>query len=747
MASSTVGLATAEERIAVPFASNHEYLLAEMDWLRLVMHREVLRLKAANLLSPDPFRGLYLSDELVDSILSDWNAQRCGTSENSRNANAAELTVQIEKARMWIDECAEASREHGRPAEMDRLTDLCGLSEFDRKVLIAAIAVDLDQHFEEMYAWARNDITRKRPSIGLMLKLFCSSEEEEFRSRAAFLDGGALVRNRLVRIGDGTHESEAAFLAKSVRIDDRIAAFLMEQVGIDRRLRGFASVSVPTRALSSLHLPPDLQVKLKNLEHLDEPAVFYLCGQRGAGKRAIVEALCLEQHRSMLAVDLGRVAYEASAASEMLVFIHREAMLQGAEIFFAHAEALLEDGAVHLPLRSALEALRPLAGQRIFIAGEEPWPAAQTERGSAWVTLDCPIPAFADRVKLWQETLAGMEFQVDPDVDAALLANRFALTGGAIQEACADAARRLRLNGQVGDGISSKDLEAAARAQSTGGLRRFAEKIQSRGTWESLVLPPYVVRQLRDVCTAERHRQTVYSEWGFDQRLTSGKGLNVLFCGPSGTGKTMAAGILAQELGLDLYRIDLSVVVSKYIGETEKQLNLIFREARASNAVLLFDEADALFGKRSEVKDAHDRYANVEVAYLLQKMEEYEGVVILATNLRRNMDDAFTRRMSHIVEFPFPDAEQRERIWRSIFPSHAPVASDVEFGFLARQFELAGGNIRNIAVAAAFLAAEKQTKIGMEQCIVATALEIQKTGKLPSRSEFRDYYEMIRTHI
>jgi len=206
----------------------------------------------------------------------------------------------------------------------------------------------------------------------------------------------------------------------------------------------------------------------------------------------------------------------------------------------------------------------------------------------------------------------------------------------------------------------------------------------------------------------------------------------------------MAAGIIGRVLALDLYKIDLSSVVSKYIGETEKQLNQIFHEASSSNAILFFDEADALFGKRSEVKDAHDRYANVEVAYLLQKMEEYEGIVILATNFRRNMDDAFTRRMHHIIEFPFPDADLRERIWKGMIPGNAPLAEDVNFGFLARQFELSGGNIRNVALAAAFLAAESGGKICMEHFIRGTAREMQKLGKLPSRTEFREYYDLLR---
>jgi SpoVK/Ycf46/Vps4 family AAA+-type ATPase len=260
-------------------------------------------------------------------------------------------------------------------------------------------------------------------------------------------------------------------------------------------------------------------------------------------------------------------------------------------------------------------------------------------------------------------------------------------------------------------------------------------------------LPARPVQQLREVCAAEKYRHVVYTRWGYGGRVAHGKGLNALFCGPSGTGKTMAAGILARDLALDLYKIDLSTVVSKYIGETEKQLSRIFQEARSSNAILFFDEADALFGKRSEVKDAHDRYANIETAYLLQKMEEYEGIVILATNFRRNMDEAFTRRMHHIVDFPFPDAGMRERIWRGLVPPDAPLAGDVNFGFLARQFELTGGNIRNVALAAAFLAAEAGGEICMEHFILGVSRELLKLGRVLSRTEFHEYFDLVNQSV
>jgi SpoVK/Ycf46/Vps4 family AAA+-type ATPase len=228
----------------------------------------------------------------------------------------------------------------------------------------------------------------------------------------------------------------------------------------------------------------------------------------------------------------------------------------------------------------------------------------------------------------------------------------------------------------------------------------------------------------------------VYDEWGFDRKLSLGKGLNVLFAGPSGTGKTMAAEVLAGELGLDLYKIDLSTVVSKYIGDTEKNLARIFAEAATSNAILFFDEADALFGKRSEVKDAHDRYANIEIGYLLQRMEEYEGVVILATNLRKNMDEAFVRRMHFTVEFPFPNAQDRRRIWAHIWPEATPRSAELDADVLARRFELAGGNIRNIALAAAFLAASDGGVVTMAHLLHATRREYQKMGKIVTDGEF-----------
>jgi SpoVK/Ycf46/Vps4 family AAA+-type ATPase len=283
------------------------------------------------------------------------------------------------------------------------------------------------------------------------------------------------------------------------------------------------------------------------------------------------------------------------------------------------------------------------------------------------------------------------------------------------------------------------DLFAAARAQSGHDLAALSHKIEPKYTWEDIVLPDDALAQLHEVCQRVAHRHRVLGEWGFDRKLSLGKGVNALFAGPSGTGKTMAAEIIANALGLDLYRIDLARVVSKYIGETEKNLDRVFSAAENANAILFFDEADALFGKRSEVRDSHDRYANIEISYLLQKMEEYDGIAILATNLRQNLDDAFMRRLAFTVYFPFPDEASRRQIWTGIWtgiwPAETPLDSDIDLDFLARQFKLSGGNIKNIALASAFLAAEDKRPVTMAHLFQATRREHQKMGKVLSETE------------
>jgi SpoVK/Ycf46/Vps4 family AAA+-type ATPase len=329
------------------------------------------------------------------------------------------------------------------------------------------------------------------------------------------------------------------------------------------------------------------------------------------------------------------------------------------------------------------------------------------------------------------------------DVDITTLANKFNLSGGQIKDAIFTASNIAMVKNPGESELSMSDLYLGCKAQSNKNLATMAKKIEPHYTWNDITLPTDIKEQLKEISGYIEYKQTVYYEWGFEKKLSLGKGLNVFFSGPSGTGKTMAAEIIAGELGLDLYKIDLSSVVSKYIGETEKNLSRVFKEAETSNAILFFDEADALFGKRSEVRDSHDRYANIETNYLLQKMEEHEGIVILASNFKKNIDEAFMRRLNFNIVFPFPDEKLREKIWRNIFPDKTPIADNIDFSFLAN-FKITGGNIKNIVLSAAFLAAGDSHIIAMEHIIRAVKREFQKMGKLCTPGEFGQYYELVK---
>jgi SpoVK/Ycf46/Vps4 family AAA+-type ATPase len=373
---------------------------------------------------------------------------------------------------------------------------------------------------------------------------------------------------------------------------------------------------------------------------------------------------------------------------------------------------------------------------------------------SGVVVLPLDPPDYARRRDYWRISLAAQGVAPsEADLDA--LAERFRLAPSQISRAVLSAREQARwraaASGEIGEvagdpAVSVDDLFRAARAQFGHELAELTRKIAPTYTWDDIVLPATSLDQLREICQRVAGQHRVLDDWGFSRKLSQAQGVSALFAGASGTGKTMAAEVVASELGLDLYRIDLSAVVSKYIGETEKNLKRIFDAAEDGNAILFFDEADALFGKRSEVRDSHDRYANVEISYLLQEMEQYAGVCILATNLRQNLDDAFVRRLAFTVHFPFPDESHRLRIWQQIWPVDTPLDAGVDLGFLASQFKLSGGNIRNIALGAAFLAAAERGVVTMDHLTRATQREYQKLGKTLSAAELYGEPEASRSN-
>jgi SpoVK/Ycf46/Vps4 family AAA+-type ATPase len=341
-----------------------------------------------------------------------------------------------------------------------------------------------------------------------------------------------------------------------------------------------------------------------------------------------------------------------------------------------------------------------------------------------------------ERLALWEHELGAH----DPALDPASLAVHLALGPGQVRKAVRAAEASARMSGGP---VSADDLRRGVRAQNAAGLERLARRIEPEVTWDDLVLAPTVLRGLKEVAARARHRDTVLTDWRMRRGGGRGHGVTALFAGDSGTGKTMSAEVIASDLGLDLYTVNLATVVDKYIGETEKNLERIFAEAGGVNAVLFFDEADAIFGKRSDVRDAHDRYANIESAYLLQRLETFDGLAVLATNLRANIDDAFTRRLDAIIDFPEPTVELRVSLWQRCLAPPLPLGDDIDYQFLAASFEFAGGNIRSASTTAAYLAAAEGVSVGMQQLVAAVEQEYRKLGRLVLEREFGRYYSTI----
>jgi hypothetical protein len=426
-------------------------------------------------------------------------------------------------------------------------------------------------------------------------------------------------------------------------------------------------------------------------------------------------------------VDLDRFAAvgDPRAAAGLAV---REALLRGAGLVAGPVEHVAE-GNVHV-VRWLTEAEVPL-----LLFGASTWDPRWSTRNP--LAVDAPSLTVSNRVELWTRELAAVGPEATSGLDAAALAGHLALGPAQVRRAV-DAAR---VSAQQRDGrITAEDLRRGVRAQNAAGLERLARRIEPEVSWDDLVLAPTVRRALSDLTARARHRDRVLAEWRMRRGGGRGRGVTALFAGDSGTGKTMSAEVIAADLGLDLYTVNLATVVDKYIGETEKNLERIFAEAGGVNAVLFFDEADAIFGKRSEVKDAHDRYANIESAYLLQRLETFDGLAVLATNLRANIDDAFTRRLDAIVDFPAPTPELRRSLWVRCLAPPLPLAEDLDLDFLARAFEMAGGNIRSASTTAAYLAAAAGTAVSMQQVIAAVEQEYRKLGRLVLEREFGHFY-------
>jgi hypothetical protein len=602
------------------------------------------------------------------------------------------------------------------PPALIRLSRRLGLSPFERQVLFLCAAMELDTRIASLCAHAHDDTHQPYPTFALALTLF---------DRPAWDILSPERPLRYYRLIEISQPDAQPLTTSPLRADERIVNYMKGLNYVDDRLTSLLS---PLDDVGGrVGLPPSQQAVVEAITHRlrelllsDRRPAIQLLGPDSASKQLVAGHAAAALGLSLYRLPVELLPTRATELETLGRLWQREALLMPVALFLdAHnAESETASGGP----ASALDRFLSRCVGLVFLDVRDVWPGI----GQTASTFDVAKPTQAEQQAAWTVAV-GHACPQSP----ALLAGQFNLGVPTIHEIAQTAlASPPDQNLDLGDAVWEGCL-----VRTRPGLDVLAQRLIAKATWNDIVLPDNEMNLLRQIADQVRQRTTVYEEWGFRHKMNRGFGITALFAGESGTGKTMAAEVIANSLRLNLYRIDLSGVVSKYVGETEKNLRRLFDAAEDGGAILFFDEADALFGKRSQVTDSHDRYANIEINYLLQRIEAYEGLAILATNRRSDLDEAFTRRLRFIANFPVPDRRDRERIWHGVFPADTPRA-ELDYDRLAR-FNMTGGNIHNAALNAAFLAAQAGTLVTMPLVLRAVRTEFLKIDRLIKEADFR----------
>ena len=700
----------------------HEDLLS---WSRLLVKRLVLRKPEAARPTEDGKTSLWLQAGAARALMDGEE----GLSEEDA-ALLGEADLELRAAWLRVQRRMAASAEAGVDLPLERLRGFFSLDDDEVRIVVALLAPEVDPDAWRLYRWVRDDYSRRMLDVALLADLLGPDLRSRDQVRRLLGAPATLRRHRLLSLGPERVDGEEVPLSqRTVRVARRVVDFLRGDDRVDEALVGLCEYLPPPPEVAELDVPDEVRDQLRaaviGRGRARGPVV--LQGPQGVGKRSLVESLAAELGRPFLRADLGAVFEDHRPTDELLALILREAALMGGVLYLSADASLPEE--VTRPVAARVAAAVTAAPGPTFVGlTVVPIWLARALPASARITV--PIPDPEARARLWQRFLP-RGVRKSSSVDLADLSDRYGLTGGAIKAAAEAAAARARRRSARSPTVTQDDLDYCSRAQVMHKLGTLAHRITPRFGWSDLILPDDERNRLAEIVAYAAHRRQVYEDWGFESKVPYGTGLSALFSGPPGTGKTMAAGIVARDLGLELFKIDLSRIVDRYIGETEKNLGRLFDEATEARAILLFDEADSLFSKRTAVRSSVDRYANLEVNYLLQRMEEFEGVTILTTNFDAAFDDAFRRRIKFHVSFPFPEPDARRQLWRSMFPRSSPLGDGVPWEKIAQAYEMSGGHIKNAALRAAFLAAERGAK-EIDGALIneAARLEYREMGKL-----------------
>ncbi len=610
---------------------------------------------------------------------------------------------------------------------LDLIATLFQLDVKEKYALLIMVAPEIDVKYERIYAYLQNDLNKKYPTLSLLVSLLCEGKDEK-RAFITHLSSYSPLRIfhliNFIESNDGT-----SLLQQPIGIEVSVRNFLLGHYFLDSHLEPYCRLSSEKTGQVDTQKVEDLKKIIEEGEKKEQRFAVHLCGRSDLKKLAFASEIASAFEYGLLIVDTQLALSFFDSFSDLIVILYREAILSGSLLYFDKFDTFFEheQSILNTPLLfSGVERFSWLT----FFASKKEWKPLDFPKSHLFLPFHFSTPHYPDSIILWENFLTEIDPKLATEVSPAL-AQRFTFDEDEMEEII----HLLKMYQLSGKTIDRKNIYEICKQRVSTGLENLAQHIDSSNGMDDIVLPQNQKDQLKATISHYKNQFNVFEEWGFKKYYQS-QGMGILFTGSPGTGKTMAASILANTLDLDLYRIELSQIVSKYIGETEKNLSKIFEAAAGSGVALFFDEADAIFGKRTEVKDAHDRYANIEVSYLLQKIEEYDGLVILASNFRKNIDEAFVRRMRFIIEFPFPDASMRELIWGKVFPPKAPLDDNVKYTYLAKNFALSGANIRNSALFAAFFASEKQSAIQMKHIAEGLKIELTKMGKSYKDSDF-----------
>lgn len=642
------------------------------------------------------------------------------TDWKNKKSEFEELLSQIDQQRQTV---FSTNRQQEWFCPFHYLVNVFGLDIFAKDMLLICLAPALDLRYQKLYGYLLDDMTRTRPTPNMILDLLVEPGPERLEYLHYFSDESPLFKHRLIQSSAEPGLHDPSLLNTPLAIDPSLVHWVLGVYEPAAAIREFVVFENEPVSEAEL-LSAEQQAALATAS--EDAALWVFTGKDELAQQSAARSLAQQQERSLLTLDLASAIKAGLPAQEAVEWALRDALLVAAVAQIKGWDACLEDGA---PPARLLSTICEHAGPVVLI-GESRWQPRQIERSRPLRWLEFAAPNASQRQQLLHHFLG--ENPVTEELALGALADQFRLTSGQLRDVVNSA---LDQAGQAGRTVQNDDLFIAARHHSHTKLATLARKITPRYSLHDIVLPADQLGRLQELVDKVRFRSFVLDEWGVGQKLSSA-GLSALFAGKPGTGKTMAAEVIARELYMDLYKIELSGMVSKYIGETEKNLERVFSEAENSNAILFFDEADSIFGKRSEVKDAHDRYANIEVSYLLQRMEAYDGVTILATNLRANLDEAFTRRFDTIIDFPLPEEAERVRIWQTLLPAKVPTDGKLDLERMARSFKIPGGHIRNIIVDATYRAAANGKVLTMAHLLQSTRRELQKLGWLVNERDF-----------